>query len=37
VSHSYKTYFGFLGSDLNVDCGLCDHEIRIKGGPLGFL
>jgi hypothetical protein len=27
VSHSYQTYFGFLGSDLNLDCGLRDHVI----------
>ena len=25
VSHSYKISFGFLGSDLNVNCGLRDH------------
>jgi len=30
VSHSYQTYFGFPGSDLNLDCGLRDHEVRIK-------
>jgi len=29
VSHSYPTYFGFPGSDLNLDCGLRDHEVRI--------
>jgi hypothetical protein len=27
VSHSYQTYFGFPRSDLNLDCGLCDHMI----------
>jgi hypothetical protein len=27
VSHSYQTYFGFSESDLNLDCGLCDHVI----------
>jgi len=27
VSHSYQTYFGFPGSDLNLDCGFCDHVI----------
>ncbi|KAL3566427.1 hypothetical protein D5086_031842 [Populus alba] len=27
VSHSYQTYFGFSGSDLNLDCGLRDHVI----------
>ena len=27
VSHSYQTYFGFPGSDLNLDCGLCDYVI----------
>jgi hypothetical protein len=27
VSYSYHTYFGFLGSGLNLDCGLCDHVI----------
>jgi hypothetical protein len=27
VSHSYQTYFGFLGANLNLDCGLCDHVI----------
>jgi len=27
VSHSFQTYFGFSGSDLNLDCGLCDHVI----------
>jgi hypothetical protein len=27
VSHSYQTYFGFPGSDLNLDCGLRDHVI----------
>ena len=26
VSHSYQTYFGFPGSDLNLDCG-SDHVI----------
>ena len=30
VSHSYQTYFGFPGSDLNLDCGLRDHEVRIS-------
>jgi hypothetical protein len=29
VSHSYQTYFGFSGLDLNLDCGLRDHEVRI--------
>ena len=29
MSHSYQTYFGFPGSDLNLDCGLRDHEVRI--------
>jgi hypothetical protein len=27
VSHYYQTYFGFLGANLNLDCGLCDHVI----------
>jgi hypothetical protein len=27
VSHSYQTYFGFLGSDLNLDYELHDHVI----------
>jgi len=27
VSHSYQTYFGFPGSDFNLDCGLRDHVI----------
>ena len=27
MSHSYQTYFGFPGSDLNFDCGLRDHVI----------
>ena len=27
VSHSYETYFGFPGLDLNLDCGLHDHVI----------
>jgi hypothetical protein len=27
VSYSYQTYFGFLRSDLNLDCGLHDHMI----------
>jgi hypothetical protein len=27
VSHSYQTYFGFPGPDLNFDCGLRDHMI----------
>jgi len=27
VSHSYQTYFSFLGSYLNLDCRLCDHMI----------
>jgi hypothetical protein len=27
VSHSYQTYFGFPGSDRNLDCGLRDHVI----------
>jgi 4-amino-4-deoxy-L-arabinose transferase-like glycosyltransferase len=30
MSHSYHTYFGFPGSDLNLDCGLRDHEIHIS-------
>jgi predicted P-loop ATPase len=30
VSHSYQTYFGFPGSDLNLDCRLRDHKVRIK-------
>ena len=25
MSHSYQTYFGFPGLDLNLDCGLRDH------------
>jgi hypothetical protein len=25
VAHYYQTFFGFPGSDLNLDCGLCDH------------
>ena len=27
MSHSYQTYFGFPGSNLNLDCGLRDHVI----------
>ena len=27
MSHPYQTYFGFPGSDLNLDCGLRDHVI----------
>ena len=27
MSHSYQTYFGFQGSDLNLDCGLRVHMI----------
>jgi hypothetical protein len=27
VSHSYHTYFGFTGSDLNLDCGFHDLVI----------
>jgi hypothetical protein len=27
MSHSYQTYFGFPGLDLNLDCGLRDHVI----------
>jgi hypothetical protein len=27
ISHSYQTSFSFSGSDLNFDCGLCDHVI----------
>ena len=27
MSPSYQTYFGFPGSDLNLDCGLRDHVI----------
>ena len=27
MSHSYQTYFGFPGSDLNLDYGLRDHVI----------
>ena len=27
VSHSYQTYFGFPGSNLNLDCGWRDHVI----------
>jgi len=27
VSHSYQTYFSFLGSDFNLDSGLHDHVI----------
>jgi len=30
VSHSYQIYFGFPGSDLNLDCGLRDHEVHIS-------
>jgi hypothetical protein len=30
VSHSYPTYFSVLGSDLNLDCGMHDHEVRIS-------
>ena len=30
VSHFYQTYFGFSGSDLNLDCGLRDHGVRIS-------
>ena len=30
VSHSHQTYFGFPGSDLNLDYGLRDQEIRIS-------
>jgi hypothetical protein len=27
VSHSYQVYFGFLESDLNLNCGLHDYVI----------
>jgi hypothetical protein len=27
VSHSYQISFGFPGSDINLDCELCDHVI----------
>jgi hypothetical protein len=27
VLYSYKTSFGFSRSDLNLNCGLCDHMI----------
>jgi hypothetical protein len=30
LCHSYQTYFGFPGSDLNLDCGLRDHKIHIS-------
>jgi hypothetical protein len=30
VSHSYQTSFGFPGSDLNLDYGLRDHEVRVN-------
>jgi hypothetical protein len=33
VSHSYQTYFGFSGSDLNLDCGLHDHVITRFASP----
>ena len=36
MSHSYQIYFGFLGSNLNLDCGLRDHKVRITV-VLGFL
>jgi len=37
VSHSYQTYFGFPGSDLNLDCGLRDHVITRFASPTLFL
>jgi hypothetical protein len=30
VSHSYQTYFGFPISNLNLDCGLRDYNVRIN-------
>jgi len=36
VSHSYQTYFGFPGSDLNLDCELRDHVITRFVSELGF-
>jgi hypothetical protein len=29
-SHSYHTYFDFPGTDLNLDCWLRDHKVRIN-------
>ena len=35
VSHSYQTYFDFLGSDLILGCGLRDHMItRFASGGI---
>ena len=30
LSHSYQTYLCFPRSDLNLDCGLRDHEVFIS-------
>jgi len=30
VSHSNQNYFGFPGLDLNLDWGLCNHEVHIN-------
>jgi len=36
VSHSYQTSFGFPGSNLKLDCGLCDHVItRFASNSVG--
>jgi hypothetical protein len=35
VSHSHQIYFGFLESDLNLDCGLRDHVIMRFASELG--
>jgi hypothetical protein len=36
VSHSYQTYFGFPGSDLNLYCGLRDHKVYNACGHSAF-
>ena len=30
MSHSYQIYFGFPGSDLNLDCRLRDHATHTQ-------
>jgi hypothetical protein len=30
VSHFYQIYFSVLGSYLNLDCGMRNHEVRIS-------
>jgi hypothetical protein len=37
VSHSYQTYFGFPGSDVNLDCGLRYHIITMFASTQVFV